>query len=298
MLKLRTLLQVLLACVALVAALLGTTTMTVAAEDAQTRNVCWVYLEVRPGVFEYVNVCAGPDEDDGGGDGDGGGGPKCDLTQDPYDEFCLGVRSCRADIPSPIPEDKWPEETRPSPDHIFTFVECLVPDEEEIWSRWRWVIPYEDALPGLGWQAFGRLETPAFTLSFAPAGMTYVGADTRFFLDGLGDGEIIGGVAGPLQATGTLSHVEIDPGDSSGIIDCQPDLRANACEHVYLSMSHEQVTLDLDGHPSFPAQARLVYDVTFTVGGVEVDLPGVPDTLESPWNGTLVPVGEIQALVR
>lgn len=153
-------------------------------------------------------------------------------------------------------------------------------------------------MPGLGWQAFGRLETPAFTMSFAPAGMTYVGADTRFFLDGLGDGEIVGGQAGPLHATGTLSHVEIDPGDSSGIIECDPDLRTRACEHVYLMTSHGQSPLDLDGRPSFAAQARLVYDVTFTMGGIEVDLPGVPETLESPWNGTLVPVGEIQALVR
>lgn len=304
MLKLRTVSQVIVTCVALVAALLGATSVSVAAgtaDTAQARDACWVLLEVKPGVFTYVNVCAGPDEDqsDGGGGG-GGNGPRCDLTEEPYDEFCLGVRACRADIPSPIDEDKWPEETRPSPDHIFTFVECRVPDEEEIWSRWRWITPYDDALPGLGWQAFGRLETPAFTLSFTPAGMTYVGADTQFAVDGLGDGEIIGGTAGPLHATGTLSHVEIDPGDSSGSFNCDPELelRSRTCEHVYLSMSHGQVTLDLDGRPSFAAQARLVYDVTFTMGGIEVDLPGVPETLESPWNGTLVPVGEIQALIR
>lgn len=260
---------------------------------------CYVWLEVSPGVFEYVNICPDPDEDDSGEDGDSGtNGPRCDLTEEPYDEFCLGTKACRADIPSPLPEDQWPEHTRPSPDHIFTFVQCRVPGDPDPYERWRWIRPYEGALPGLGWQALGRLETPAFTMTFRPAGMTYVGADTRYLLDGLGDGEIIGSVAGPLQATGTLSHVEIDPGDGSDTFDCDPDLRSTACEHVYLEMSHEQTAQDIDGRPGFAAQARLVYDVTFTMGGVEVSLPGVPDTLESPWNGTVVPVGEIQALVR
>ncbi|WP_116947884.1 hypothetical protein [Jiangella endophytica] len=261
---------------------------------------CYVLIQVSPGVFEYVNICPDPDEEGDGGDGGGGGnGPRCDLTEEPYDEFCLGTKACRADIPSPLPEDQWPaEETRPGPDHIFTFVQCRVPGQEELYARWRWIEPYEDALPGLGWQALGRLQTPAFTMSFQPAGLTYVGAETRFMLDGLGDGEIIGSVAGPLQATGTLSHVEIDPADGSDVIDCDPDLRSRACQHVYLEMSHEQTAEDFDGRPGFAAQARLVYDVTFTMGGVELVLPGVPDTLESPWNGTVVPVGEIQALVR
>ncbi|SDU32084.1 hypothetical protein [Jiangella alkaliphila] len=290
--------QVLMAAVVLLAGLLGAVAPGQAAEPAA--DPCYVWLEVSPGVFEYVNICPDPDEEGGGeDDGSGGNGPRCDLTEEPYDEFCLGTKACRADIPSTLPEDKWPpEETRPSPDHIFTFVQCRVPGQEELYERWRWIEPYEGALPGLGWQALGRLETPAFTMTFEPSGMTYVGADTRYLLDGLGDGEIIGSVAGPLQATGELSHVEIDPGDGSETIDCDPDLRTRACEHVYLEMSHEQTSEDIDGQPGFPAQARLVYDVTFTMGGVEVSLPGVPDTLESPWNGTVVPVGEIQALVR
>lgn len=290
--------QVLTAVAVLLVGLLGAVAPGQTAEPVN--DPCYVLIQVSPGVFEYVNICPDPDEEDSGDDGDsGGGGPRCDLTEEPYDEFCLGTKACRADIPSPLPEEEWPsEDTRPGPDHIFTFVECRVPGQEEIYARWRWIEPYEDALPGLGWQALGRLQTPAFTMSFQPAGMTYVGADTRYLLDGLGDGEIIGSVAGPLQATGTLSHVEIDPGDGSGTIDCDPDLRSRACEHVYLEMSHDQTTEDVDGRPGFAAQARLVYDVTFTMGGIEVTLPGVPDTLESPWNGTVVPVGEIQALVR
>lgn len=295
--------QVLVAAIALLIGLLGAivpgqAAVRPAAADPAS-DPCYVYIEVSPGIFEYVNICPDPDEDGGDGDGGSGGGPRCDLTEEPYNEFCLGTKACRADIPSPLSEELWPpDETRPSPDHIFTFVQCLVPGQEELYERWRWIEPYPGALPGLGWQALGRLQTPAFTMSFQPAGMTYVGADTRFQLDGLGDGEIIGSVAGPLQATGTLSHVEIDPADGSETIECDPDLRTHACEHVYLQMSHEQLSEDIDGRPGFAAQARLVYDVVFTMGGVEVNLPGVPATLESPWNGTVVPVGEIQALVR
>ncbi|PZF82757.1 hypothetical protein [Jiangella anatolica] len=289
--------QVLLAVAVLLAGLFGAVASSQAAEPAS--DPCWVSLEVRPGEFEYVNICPDPDEEDGGSNGGGGGGPRCDLTEEPYNEFCLGIKACQADIPSPLDESKWPpEETMPGPDYIFTFVRCRVPGQEELYERWRWIKPYDGALPELGWQALGRLQTPAFTMSFEPAGMTYVGADTRFLIDGIGDGEIIGSVAGPLQATGTLSHVEIDPADGSPTIECRPDLRTNACEHVYLLMSHEQTSLDIDGRPGFPAQARLVYDVTFTMSGAEVDLPGVPETLESPWNGTVIPVGEIQALVQ
>jgi hypothetical protein len=298
--------QVLVAAVALLVGLLGSVVPGQAAvlrpaAAGPASDPCYVLIQVSPGVFEYVNICPDPDEEgDGGGSGEGGGGPRCDLTEEPYDEFCLGTKACRADIPSPLPESEWPEAHRPSPDHIFTFVQCRVPGQEELYERWRWIEPYEGALPGLGWQALGRLQTPAFTMRFEPAGLTYVGADTQYFIEGLGDGEIIGSVAGPLQATGTLSHVEIDPGDGSEFLECEPDLeeRSHGCEHVYLQMSHEQTTEDFEGRPGFAAQARLVYDVTFTMGGIEVDLPGVPSTLESPWNGTVVPVGEIQALVR
>lgn len=308
MLRTRTVRHVLLASVALVAGLLGWTAPATAAPvtpaDMQPRDQCVILVEVVPGVFDYFNYCENPGddgggEDDGGGGGGGGGGPRCDLSHEPYTEFCLtDDMPCRADIPSTVPLDRWPMDQRPSPNHIYTFVECDDPDVEEPFSDHMWIRPYRDALPDLGWAAYGQLQTPAFTLGFTPADMTYVGAETRFTLDGLGDGQIIGAQAGPLLATGTLSHVEIDPGDGTGVIECDPDLRSTACEHVYLTMSHEQTTLDLRGRPAFPAQARLVYDVTFTVDGVEQSPPGVPATLESPWNGTLVPVGEIQALVR
>lgn len=299
MLKTRTVLRAVLSSIALIVALLGATVPVSSAESAQPRDNCHIWVEVIPGVFEYLNICDDPgDDDSGGGGGGGGSGPICDLSNEPYVEFCLtNDMPCYADIPSPIAVEVWPE-NRPSPNHIYTWVYCDDPESDEEYNDADWIRPYRDALPDLLWEAYGQLQTPAFTLRFTPEDMTYVGAETHFAIDGLGDGEIIGAVAGPLQATGTLSHVEIDPGDGTGIMECDPDLRSAGCEHVYLSMSHDQTALDLENRPSFAAQARLVYDVTFTINGVEQPTPGVPATLESPWNGTLVPVGEIQALVR
>jgi hypothetical protein len=299
MLKTRTVLRAVLSSMALLVALLGATAPSSSAADVQSRDNCHIWVEVVPGVFEYLNICDDPG-DDGGGGGGGGTGPICDLGEEPYVEFCLDDdMPCFADIPSPIVVENWPMEDRPSPNHIFTWVYCDDPESDIEYIDADWIRPYRDSLPDMFWDAYGQLQTPAFTLGFTPEGMSYVGAKTRFTLDGLGDGEIIGAEAGPLQATGTLSHVEIDPGDGTPVIDCDPDLRSTACEHVYLTMSHDQIALDLEGRPSFTAQARLIYDVTFTIDGEEADqVPGVPNTLESPWNGTLVPVGEIQALVR
>lgn len=261
---------------------------------------CWEWVEVSPGRHEYVYVCETPGEDDSGED-DGEGewdGPTCDLSHEPYSEFCMGERACWADIPSTIPEENWPERGRESDSEIFTYYECFLPPDGEPDGRFGWIDPYDESLPDEGWAAWGKLQTPAFTLSFEPNELTYVGADTRFEVDGIGDGEIVGGQAGPLQAFGTFSHVEIDPGDSSATFTCDNDADTDDCEHVYLETSQNQPAQDLDGRGAYTAQARLVYDVIYTMRGEPISLPGVPDTLESPWNGTLVPVGEIQVLVQ
>lgn len=269
--------------------------------DVQTRDSCWIWVEVKPGEHQYVNICETP----GGGDDDDDSGevvkPTCDLSAEPYNEFCKGVYACHADIPSPIPHDEWPEESRPSddPDLIYTYYYCRGPGgDDDTFDDTDWLIPYPDSLPEWGWAAWGTLQTPAFTLSFDPAGMTYVGADTEFAVDGIGDGEIEGEMAGPLQAIGTLRHIEIDPGDSSGTIECDNDAETSECVHVYLETSLDQSAVDLDDRPAYPAQARLVYDVTYLMNGRPINVWGIPDRLESPWNGTRVPVGEIQVLVR
>lgn len=268
--------------------------------DVEAAAECYAWVEVLPGVHEYVNICETPGDDDEGEDEDEGeheGEPTCDLSNDPFSEFCDGQRACRADIPSSVPEDNWPEPA-PSESAIFTFYECIDPPDGEPEGEYGYIEPYEDSLPDDGWAAFGRLETPAFTLNFEPANMTYVGADTTFNVNGIGDGEITGSRAGPLQAVGKFSHIEIDTGESGGNMQCDNDPETDDCEHVYLETSHEQPHDDLDGRPAYTAQARLVYDVTYLMDGEQINIPGVPDTLESPWNGTLVPVGEIQTLVQ
>lgn len=296
-----------------IAAMLGSAGLTVAAApgpvtsdtvaDPKNDITCFFDASVLEGMLGYVNLCDDPASD--GGDGDGGedeaSGPSCDLSVWPYVEFCFNGEPCWANVPSPYEEELWPEPHRPqSETAVFTQYECMGSDGEPNFDV-GWIDTEDIELPGWGWDAYGQLLTPEFYLSFDPADMTYVGVETSFMVHGLGDGditgEVIGSTAGPLQATGTLSHVEIDPGDGSGTFNCRPRLRSNECAHVYLQTSQGQVAYDLEDRPSFAVQARLVYDVTFTVDGEETDMPGVPEQLESPWNGTVVPVGEIQVLV-
>lgn len=272
--------------------------------DYETRTECWTWVEVFPGVSQYVNICETPGEDDDGeddGSDDGEGeweGPSCDLGHDPYNEFCWDEKACYADIPSPLAEEDWPDKGRPSETAIFTSFACIVPPDGEPLHEFGWIDPYRYSLPDQGWAALGKLETPAFTLGFEPAGLAYVGADTTFEVDGIGDGEIVGTEAGSLQAVGSFRHVELKPGDDAEVLECDNEPGTDDCVHVYLETSHDEPAADLDGRGSYTAQARLVYDVTYLMGGEPVSLPGVPDTLESPWNGTVVPVGEIQVLVQ
>ena len=63
---------------------------------------CWQNVEVRPGVFAYVNTCAGgPGSDDDGGSG-GTTEPTCELTG--LAEYCIDGMACWANVPSALPE--------------------------------------------------------------------------------------------------------------------------------------------------------------------------------------------------
>ncbi|PSL01387.1 hypothetical protein CLV30_114117 [Haloactinopolyspora alba] len=270
--------------------------------EVDAASDCWTLVEVLPGVHQYVNICESPgDDDDDGDEGEGEPeGPTCDLSNKPYTEFCHDeheLDACRAEFPSPIPEDRWPEKGQDSEKEIFTYYECK-PPEGEPYGGYSWFEPYKDSLPDQIWSAWGRLQTPAFTLSFEPAGMTYVGADTTFAVDGIGDGELVGSEAGGLRARGTFSHVELDPGDGGATVECDDDADTDDCTYVYLATSTDEIATDLEGRAAYNAQARLVYDVTYYMDGEQISMPGVPDTLESPWNGVPVPVGEIQVLVQ
>jgi hypothetical protein len=84
-------------------------------------------------------------------------------------------------------------------------------------------------------------------------------------------------------------HLEVDPGDGSGTISC--DFVVNESDertHTYQRAS---------GDGGYPARARLVYDVHFEQKGSLIEPEGLPDTFESPWEETAVPVTEVQSNV-
>ncbi|WP_147472791.1 hypothetical protein [Streptomyces triticirhizae] len=247
-----------------------------------------------------VYVCGtegGEDEGDdgnGNGGGDGGGEPACDLSLvDNFigatDRYCEGENACWVNNPPfeyPDPES-WPEDP-PSEGAVYVYKECVGPDGEIVFSDYTWEGGEEGpSLEELAQQAYGALHAPAFSLSFSPPGETLIFLDTWWWAEGAHDGEIVGSAALGVVAVGTPDRLEVDPGDGSGVLSCPVTVaESDACAHTYQRSS--------DG---YPARARLVYDVHFEQNGAPFELPGLPDTLESPWEGAAVPVNESQATV-
>ncbi|WP_183091365.1 hypothetical protein [Streptomyces radicis] len=235
----------------------------------------------------------------GGGDGDdgagGGSGPQCDLSsvagfgKPDASRWCEGVNACWANIPSsiyPDPED-WPE-GQPDPDAVYIYKECRDPSGTIVVSDWTWHIPEGPSLEELARQAYGMLAPPDFSLAFSPPEQAVIFIDTWWWAAGAG-GEIVGTSALGVQAVGEPSHLEVDPGDGSGAMTCPfVTSESDACAHTY-----ERAADD----PGYPSRARIVYDVHYEQNGNALEFPGLPDSLESPWTETAVPVVESQAVV-
>lgn len=253
--------------------------------------------------------CHGQDdqeqEDDGQDQSDTGGEPSCDLSlveglgRADASQWCEGENACFANIPSaiyPDPED-WPEDP-PTEDAVYIFKECRDPDGEVIYADWIWHVPDQPPPEELAWDAYGQLRTPAFTLAFNPDHRTYVSLETWWWVDGPGDGEIIGTSDLGIRAVGEPSHIEANPGDGSPTFTCPwTTTESDACTYVYNRASVTGSATAPDGSPAYPAEARLHYTVRFEQNGAPLDLEGLPDSLESPWMETPVPVAEIQATV-
>jgi hypothetical protein len=280
--------------VGLVVVLSGTVLVTAPAAPSAAGD-CWQAVETSPGVWEYVNTCAGGGGGNDGGD-TGGGGPSCDY-QGLFDEFCEGPNACWQNVPAALQgEEYWPS-PQPSPESILAYKRCIRPDGSE-YDEYFWITPDEVTIEELAIQAFGRLVAPAFTLAFNPPERTYVNLDTWFWADGAGDDPVTGSSAGGLVAIATPDHLEIDPGDGSGTRQCPwSSAESDACSHTYEKASVGGTAVSPAGEPSYPARARLVYTVHFENNGTPIDIPGIPTRFESTWQGAAVPVGEVQAIV-
>jgi hypothetical protein len=238
----------------------------------------------------------GDNGDDGSDDGGGTSEPPCDLSlvegtgHPDATRYCEGENACWANIPSeafPDPED-WPSDP-PTPDAIYTYKTCYGPDGEIVFDDWTWVVPEQPSIEDLAREAYGRLVAPDFTLAFSPPEESVIYIDTWWWAQGAPEGNIIGSSALGVRAVAEPSHLEVQPGDGSGTIECDfVTTEDDACTHTYERAS---------GDGGYPARARLVYDVHFEQNGNPIELAGFPDTFESPWEETAVPVTEVQSNV-
>jgi len=264
---------------------------------AATADECWQEVQVSPGIFKYVNTCLDSGSGGtgaGGGSGSGGGAaePTCTLTG--LADYCIGVNACWANVPSAMDPAEWPEETRPSPDAIYTYQSCT-PDTTL--TGWAWYEAETVSVADLARQAFGSLAAPPFTLAFNPPGRAVVGLETWFWAATGQSAAIQGSPAMGVVAIGQPDRLEIDPGDGSGTVSCPwVTAESDACSHTY-SRSSAGRPAGASGQPAYTARMRLVYDVRLEMNGAPLDVPGIPTTLESTWQAVPVPVAEVQSLV-
>jgi hypothetical protein len=168
-------------------------------------------------------------------------------------------------------------------------VDPHLPDGTEAYSDWIWYTPDEPSIQELAWEAYGRLVIPEFRLAFNPSEQAIIFVDTWWWAEGAGDGAVRGSSAAGLVAVAEPDRLEVDPGDGSGTIVCGwVTAKCDTCTHAYQKASAG----------GYPARARLVYGVHFEQNGQVLDVPGLPETLESGWEETTVPVHEVQAIVR
>ncbi|ROS30710.1 hypothetical protein [Cellulomonas sp. PhB150] len=247
------------------------------------------------GKMTYETVCPG---DESGGDETGGGGgggapapEKCDKSVvDGVGDyvFCVGTTACAVNNPSHLDEADWPEDDRPGPDYIYTFKWCTTAAGDTDYG-WSWYQPEDQgpSLEELAQQAFGALQTPAFSVAFNPPGRTVVGFPTWFWADTGSAGTLTGSSAGGVVAIAQPAHLEVDPGDGRGVRTC-----------AWTTTESDECSVDYPrSSPGYPARMRLVYDVRFENDGAPLDLAGLPTVLQSPWERRAVPVAEIQSIV-
>lgn len=267
--------------------------LVVPASGAQAAEGCsLVEAGVVDGKMTYETVC--PGDETGGEDTGGGGAPAADKCDKSVVEgvgdyvFCVGTTACAVNNPSHLDEADWPEDERPGPDYIYTFKWCTTAAGETDYG-WSWYQPEDEGptLEELAQQAFGALETPAFTVAFNPPGRTIVGFPTWFWAATGSAGTITGSSAGGVVAIAEPSRLEVDPGDGRGVQRCAwTTTQTDTCSVTYARSSL-----------GYPARMRLVYDVRFENAGAPLALDGLPTVLQSPWEQRDVPVAEIQSVV-
>ncbi|GAA2375673.1 hypothetical protein [Streptomyces carpaticus] len=282
----------------LAVALMAGALLFAGARPASAEPECGM-VETADGKFVYqcTDTRPGGDGSDGSG-GNGGGGnaePPCALdwvkAQAPgADEwYCMGQNACWVNNPPAYypDESQWPPS--PSEDAVYVYRYCYAPDGSTANEGYTWYTGPEDEGPSveeLALQAFGSLETPGFSLAFSPPRNSIIFIDTWWWASGPSDGRITSDAALGVVAVGTPSHIEVDPGDGSGVMICDfVTSESDACSHTYTRAGE------------YTSRGRLVYDVHFEQNGSPLDIAGLPDSLESAWQESGITVTESQAVV-
>ncbi|UED85160.1 hypothetical protein [Streptomyces profundus] len=242
------------------------------------------------------------EEGSGGGSGSGGDGgePSCDVSlAGGYgdSQWCEDDYACWANIPSAAyPPEQWPSDP-PEENSVYIYKYC-VNAAGEFYDAWDWHTPEGPSLWELATQAYGQLNLPGFELTFNPPDEAIVNLATWWWAAGAADGEVRGTPAGSVVAIAEPNRMELDPGDGSATLNCPlVASRSGRCAHTYTRASVNGGAEAPDGGPAYPARAQLVYDVRFENNGAPLNLPGLPDSLTTPWAQTPVPVTEVQASV-
>ena len=234
------------------------------------------------------------------GNGGGGGEPTCEFTGS-YDEFCEGTAACWGNNPAANAPEDVADELGPKPDDPdahAAYKSCRRPDGST-YDEWYWATAGGPSLSELAQRAYGALNFPVFTPTFNPPTRTYVNLDTWWWADGATATELIGSSALGVRALATPDHMDVDPGDGSGVFTCDfVTAKADDCVHAYRRASNRGTATAPDGSKAYPARMRLVWTVRFERNGEPLTVPpGVPTAFSSPWRGTAVPVREIQTIV-
>lgn len=241
---------------------------------------------------KYVVCSSVPGSNENTGGGDTGPAPECELTES-YPTYCKseGV-ACLLNDPALNDQEDVEDDAGPKPEagdeeYHIAYESC----SDGSGRDWFWTTGETVSTEDLALQAFGELTFTPYTMTFNPPNRTFVNLDTWWWAEGATTDTLVGTSAGAVRALARPDRMEIDPGDGSGVMNCDFVItKSDDCTYTYRKANAK------DG--AYPARMRLVWSVSFEDGGTVLNLPGLPTAFTSPWQDVDVPVREVQTLSR
>lgn len=263
----------------LAAVLVATGFSALSTTAANAARTCVEYKAVKLDNGDIVNTCV---KYSGGSTGDNSetgpvGPPPCNLDEAPYTEFCSGTSACWGNDPAAVQKPKELEGVpKPEEDSHVVYKECRRQDGS-IFDLWSWSTKAGPSVADRITTARGLLKAPVFTASFNPPTRTIVNLPTWWWAEGAPTGRIVGTPAFGVVAIATPNRMIVDPGDGSGAFSCPiSTTKSDACSYTYRRASNLGSVRGADDARAYPAEVRLVYDVSFEDNGRPLDVAGLP----------------------